>query len=507
MKNYNFNINHSHEELQKRAISGGSVSISSQFIKLLVQFGTVAILGRLLTPHDFGLVAMVATITGFIAVFRDLGLSQASIQNENVTHNQVSNLFWVNVWFGVGFALVVAALSPLVGIFFNEKDLVAITIVSSLSLVIGGLSVQHQSLLRRALRFNVLALIDVVSRVLGSLIAIVWAYYTRNYWSLVCLQMLVDLIYCIGVWVACNWRPGAFKRNSGTKGMLIFGRNMTHYGIVNYFARNSDNLIVGKVGGPVPLGYYSRAYTLMLLPISQLVAPLTGVMVPVLSRLQNDDEQYKKSYLFCVEVLALLSFPLVSLMFLLSSEIIDIMLGKQWGGAKPIFAILCFAAFWQPILNSTGWVMTSLNRTKRMLHWGYINSGTLVLVFLIGSIWSAYGVSIGYSIYMWLILVPYLAFVLKDTPVKVMDVLRMIAQPLLFNIALVVMLFFAKKYVINSFSLPLRVICISLLFGVFSAGFIFLNKRRRALILDFVKKRNKPGSAIEQVNKEHSDLN
>lgn len=442
----------------KKVAIGGLFSLVSQSLLLIVQILTTSLLARLLLPDDFGLVALSATFTGLIAVFKDLGLSMATVQRKQLTHEQVSNLFWLNVLFSLFLSLLVALGAPFIASFYGDDRLLPITIVSGFSLVIAGFTVQHQALLRRGMHFKTLAIVDFCSKLIGNAIGVVWAYLSHSYWALVFYPIFSASIYAICMWLFCAWRPSRFTRGAGTMSMVHFGKDMLHYGIVNYFARNADNFIVGKVAGTTDLGYYSRSYSLMLMPVGQLVSPLTGVVVSALSKLQDVPERYKHYYLEISKVLAIVSFALVSTMFLLSSEIIDIFLGEQWEEAKRIFMILCFAAFWQPLLCSTGWIYTSFGNTKRFVKWGYINSSLLIVSFSIGAIWNTIGVAYAYSIYMWIIVIPNFKYAFHDTPLSVSDILRQVVKPLIYTLWLVLVVYEIKYYWINSFNLMVRTV-------------------------------------------------
>lgn len=488
MAKYDFDVARLDKGFNQRIIKGGGVTILVQIVLLFVQIVTTSLLAHILSPADFGLVALAAAFTSFIVIFKDLGLSMATIQREKLTHNQVSNLFWVNIGVSFVLALIVVAISPLLAIFYENDKLAGILMVSGLSLIIGGFTVQHQALIRREMRFEVLALIDVGSRILGSTISILWAYYTKSYWSLVFMPIMSAFLYCIGVWLACNWQPSRFIRNSGTMELIHFGKNMTHYGIVNYFARNADSLIIGKVASAADLGLYNRCYSLMLLPIGQLVAPLTGVFVSSLSRLQNDSIKFEKYYSQIVKILSIVSFAIVSTMLVLSDEIIEIFLGPQWEDAKKIFFVLCFAALWQPILSTSGWVLTSLNKTDRIVKWGYINSIGLVIAFFVGSFWGIFGVAISYSAYMWLIFIPNLQFAYKGTPISVKAILKTILVPFLVTSIISITFLLIKNSLLINLDLILRTAIVAILVMIAWAIYFFSDKNRVKFILNLRKK-------------------
>jgi PST family polysaccharide transporter len=457
------NINFDFNALSKLSLRGGTINISAQILIFLVQFGTLAIMARLISPTDFGVVAMAQSITGFILIFKDLGLSMATVQKDEITIQQVSNLFWINAIIGFLLTLAVIAVSPFVALFFNETVVRNILLISSFGLLVGGLTIQHQALLRRQMKYAQLATVDVVSKLLGSIISIIIALQIRNYWALVLMPLIISSLYLLGIIIVMPWKPKRYRKKAGIRSLIDFGKNMTVYGIINYFARNGDNIIIGKFIGANSLGYYSRAYSLMMLPIGQLIAPLTGVMIPTLSRLQTKPDEFRKYFKNLITLIAFLTLPLIATLGILGEEVVLIVLGNDWSESILLYKILCIAAFWQPILNSTGWILTSLGQTKRLLHWGIINSSLLILSFFIGVQWGVIGLSVGYAIYYWLILIPYFYYVTKHTPVRLKDLFDSVKSPIIYTI-IISSSVFLFTYFYNGSSLILKVLISIIIF-------------------------------------------
>ena len=228
------------EDLRGRSVRGGFIILAAQYCKFVLQLGSTVLLARLLTPEDYGLMGMVAVFIGLISLFKHMGLSTATVQKAEVTHNQVSNLFWVNVVFSVAIMVLTVALARVVAVLYNEPRLTGITIVLATGFVFGGLTVQHEALLRRQMRFGTLAAIDIVSLSLGYATAIVMALLKSGYWALVAMEIAMSLTNMLGVWLLCGWRPGLPKRYSGTGNMLAFGGNLTGVSIMNYASRNLE---------------------------------------------------------------------------------------------------------------------------------------------------------------------------------------------------------------------------------------------------------------------------
>lgn len=431
-----FNTEHLAKDLKGRAVRGGAVTFLGQAAKFVLQLGSTMILARILTPEDFGLIAMVAAITGFVVLFKDLGLSMATVQRSEINHDQISTLFWINVIISLGLTLVTAALAPVIAWFYQDPRLVWITLVLGTAFIFGGLTVQHQALLRRQMRFVDLAVIDVIAMAAGILTGIVCGMYGLGYWSLVAMQLVTAMATAIGVWIKCDWRPGHMKFGTGVRPMLSFGGYMTGFSLVNYFARNLDNVLLGRFAGAQATGLYSRAYSLLLLPIGQVTAPISAVAIPTLSRLQDEPARYQSYYLKAVTAIAYMTMPMVVIMAVLSSEIVTLILGDQWAVASKLFRILAVVALLQPIGATVGWVYVSLGQTRRMFNWVCLAGPVTVLSFIIGIQWGALGVAYGYAIVNCVLIGPQLAYAYLQSPIDLKNVLLNIYRPLLLSITM-----------------------------------------------------------------------
>jgi len=445
-----FSTEHLTGDLKRRSVRGGAATFAGQGAKFILNLGSTMVLARILTPQDFGLIAMVTAVTAFIMIFRDLGLSMATVQRAEINHGQISTLFWINVALSAALMLVTLVLSPAVAWFYEDPRLVAVTAALSIAFLFGGLTVQHQALLRRQMRLSAVATIDVVSMAAGILTALLCAWAGMGYWALVWMQIATAVANAAGVWIASDWRPGWPVRRSGVRSMLAFGGNLTGFGIVNYFARNFDNVLIGRFCGAQSLGLYSRAYSLLLFPIGQITAPMTAVAVPALSRLQSEPERYRRFYLKAIKLIAYVSMPLVAAMGVLSTEIVRLVLGKEWLDASPIFMVLALAAILQPVGSTVGWIYISGGQTRRMFAWVCIVTPLILLSFISGLPWGAIGVASGYAICNILIIVPQFSFALKYSPVSIRDVLSVMYRPLTLSVIIALAMTIVRARVIES---------------------------------------------------------
>jgi O-antigen/teichoic acid export membrane protein len=417
-----FDTEHLKSDIKSRSLRGGAATILGQGARFCIQMVSTVVLARLLVPADFGMVAMVTAITRFAGIFGDIGLSMATIQKPEINHEQVSTLFWVNVGLSMLTATAVAVSAPAIALFYDEPRLTMITIALAGTFFLGGLGVQHDALLRRQMRFTALESIRFASMVTGVGAAIIFALLGAGYWALVVMQVVSTLVAVIGVWVASGWYPGRPVRRSGVKGMLAFGSNVTGFNVVNYFARSADNILIGRFWGSGPLGFYGKAYNLLMMPLKQINMPLASVVVPALSRLHGDHQKYRRYYLRTISLITLLSTPIVAWLIVCSEDLILVMLGSQWLPASRIFSVLGFSALIQPLYFTQGWLHMSSGRSDRYLRWGVVASFLIVLAFLVGLPHGPIGVAAAYAVVSWAIIVPCMWYAGNSAGIRTGDI-------------------------------------------------------------------------------------
>lgn len=399
-------------DLKGKTVRGGVATGMAQVCLGAMQLAVIPILARLLSPGDFGLVAMVTVVTGFAVMFVDAGLSMATVQRDKVTPQQVTNLFWMAVLLGTGIAATVAALAPAIAWFYGEPRLVPITLALSVSFVFSGLTIQHRALLRRTMQFHKLTAIQVVAAALGHVIAVILAWQLRNYWALVARPIVTAVVMAVGTWSLCHWRPGLPRRGTGVRQMAYFGFNLAGFNLINYLSRNVDYLLIGWRWGPTELGFYERAYRLLMFPLRQVNLPMSTVSVPALSRLQNEPEKYVQAYETIIGKLIYLTGSLVGFLIVTSDPVIRIVFGEQWLKSIPIFQWLAIVAVRHAYLNTTGWLFISQGRSREMLRWACIGTTITVSSFAIGLPYGPVGVAIAYALIPMFISPPILFWML-----------------------------------------------------------------------------------------------
>jgi PST family polysaccharide transporter len=386
-------------DLKGRTISSGVVTVAAQGVQLVLNLVSIMALARLLAPKDFGLYAMVTTVMGYLVVFMDAGLSTATVQREHITQAQVSNLFWINVALSSAAALVLAVSSPLVAWFYREPRLVVITLILSSTFFLGGLTVQHQALLKRQMRFKALAVIQVTSMLVGVVLGIGMAWFGYRYWALVFSNVAMVAAVVLLTWCAIPWRPKLPSRGTGTGSLVRFGTSMAGGGFIYALAKGADNLLVGRFYGPDAVGLYSRAAQLLNRPLDQFLYPISSVFVPALSRVQTQAERYRRTFMQVYESMALVSFLSTGLLLALSRPITLVVLGPRWEKAAIIFAAFTLAALTHPVARAATWLFISQGRGGR--DWLLVNvlgAALAVASFVVGLPFGPAGIAIAYSI-------------------------------------------------------------------------------------------------------------
>ncbi len=424
-----FETAHLKTDLKERSVKGGALVFVTQALIFVSKFGSTPILARLLTPEDYGLIGMATVLTGFVEYFGTLGLSTATIQRTKINHEQVSTLFWINVGVSCLVALAIALLAPLVAAFYHEPRLRGVTLALSFSFIFGGLTVQHQALLRRQMKFDRLAKIEIISTTIGVLVAIAAAYSGLSYWALILMTIVTVMCNAVGVWLACSWRPGLPVRNAGVRSLLAYGGNITGFGIVNYFSRNLDNVLIGRRWGSQELGLYAQAYKLVLLPIQQINNPITSVALPTLSSLQTEPEKFCNFYYKAMLAISILGMPMIGFIYADADRLILLALGEQWLDTIPIFKFLVPAAFNAIVGVGLGWAYQSLGTVDRLFRWGVFYSVVNATIFVLSVPYGAIGVAAAYGLSSPFFLVAGYAYCYHKTPLKLSKLAAVLYPP------------------------------------------------------------------------------
>lgn len=460
-----FDTGHLKEQLKEKAVRSSFNLMAAQVISFVLRMGSMMILARILMPEHFGLISMVTSLTIIVERFQDMGLSTATMQRKEITHEQVSALFWINVGFGTLLMTIIAALSWVIAWFFSEHRLVGITIALSSTFFLGGLTVQHLALLRRQMRFGEIAWIQIVSESLSIAISIGLAWQGFKYWALVWKEIARGAFIVLGTWVMCQWRPTLPSRAAGLNPMLRVGRDISGSNIVHLISQNFDQILLGRFWGAGPLGFYRQASMMLHTPLSSLYNPIGSVSIPALSALQNEPWKYSR---YCEKVVSILSFvslPLLTYCIIFSNSLVRLMLGEKWIDSVPIFRILAIAALVMPIASICSSVMITCGKTARNFWYSVLGAVILIPALSIGISWGPIGVAAAYTISGYIWIYPSLWYSFRGTPVSIHGILKAMFRPAFcsFIMGVILVLVFPGLFKRTILEIPL-----SLVIGILS---------------------------------------
>lgn len=424
-----FDTEHLKDNLKRKSVKSGLSAIAAEIISFVLRIGSTVVFARILMPEDFGLISMVTAIIAIAEMSKDLGLSTATIQTKNITHQQVTNLFWINTGLGVLIMFVVASLSYVFAWFYSETRLVPITLALSLSFFFGGLTIQHDALLRRQMQFGRLAWIKIVSTLMSIAVGIWLGLHGYEYWALVWKEITAAVFIAVGTWLLCPWLPGLPARTSGVTSMLSKGLHVTGYNFIYFLSQSIDQILIGRLWGAGSLGYYRQAKQLVLVPVNQLQNPVGNVSLPLLSALQNEPDRYRDYYRKIISILAFATMPIATYLFVYSKDLIHLLLGDKWMSSAPICSAFAIAVFLRPVLSTCEFVMVASGQTRRYLLWGLISALWVVASFIIGAYWGPLGIAYAYAISIYVAFLPSLWFSFQNTPVSISLVFKAMSNP------------------------------------------------------------------------------
>lgn len=349
----------------------------------LLSIMATAVLARLLTPNDYGLIGMVATLTAFLQVFSEMGLSWATIQKRTLSYPQVINLWWVNAAIGSFLWIICFFVAPHIAIFFNQPELTAITKIMGASFLLAGVGVQPLAVMTRQMRFKEITVIDLASLTSGLVAGIYLAFWGYGYWALVLQALVYQSTKSILLLYRSQFLFQLPTRGVGTLALISFGGLFAVNGLMIYIARSLDSVLIARWWGAEDLGYYSRAYFLMLLPSTIAAGALTSLMVPSLSALKHDRDRFGSAYRRSVTLVAFVACPMSVGLALTAADTVTLIYGERWLPVVPILIWLSLAGVTQPIYNTNGWLFTAVGRPKPYLWLTIVNAIILAIAFVI----------------------------------------------------------------------------------------------------------------------------
>jgi O-antigen/teichoic acid export membrane protein len=384
--------------MRARILSGLAWKSISQVTLLAMRLIVGVVLARLLTPHEFGLAGMVIVFSGLGMLFADLGFAAALVQRRTLSEHDRSTAFWTTLAVGAVLTLAGVALSGPISDFYGEPAVRPMFAVLSLGFTVGALEATMAALLSRELQFRKLEIRRIIAAVAAAAVGIVAAVLGAGAWSIIYSQLAAGVIAAVLIWTLSPWHPKfqySFEslRTLGGYSSKVFGWNFLFF-----LNRNSDNMLIGRYLGASALGLYTVAYSIMLLPLTQISTPVRNVLFPAFSRLQDDPERVASLWLRANRVIAALTLPAALGIIAIAPEFVSVALGERWLDAVPVIRILAWVGLLLSLQRLNGSVLQARNQAGTVLAFAVVAFLASLSAFVIGLQWGLVGVAASYAV-------------------------------------------------------------------------------------------------------------
>jgi PST family polysaccharide transporter len=464
-------------DLHQRSLRGGAMAMISQGGNVATQIISTIVLARILVPEDFGLVAMVSAITGYVAVFVDLGTRDAVAQRARLEEGEASALFWITAATGLAFTLVTVSCAPLIAAFYGVPKLKAITMAMSVPFMLSALYYQQYALMRRALMFRKLAIIDISGNAIGTASAILLAHLGYGYWALVWKPGITAFVTACAVWATCGWWPGRPTFTQGVRSILRFGLNVTGFIIADTISRSMDRVALGHTYGPRVLGFYQNAFNIYDNAVAVSASSLHNVATATLSKLREDMVALRRAWSTALSSLAFFAAPAFVVLAVVAQDLVVLLLGPKWRTAGAILSVLALRGPAQVVASSLGWLHVTAGRPDRWRHWGVINCGLTIIALLCGLRYGAIGVATSYAILAYLVVVPAVLYAGQPLGIRTRDVLVAAGPQVVCALATAGLGFVLRQTLFEGVSVPVRLGLLCLLCSAFYLAVMVLGFR------------------------------
>lgn len=475
-------------EIKKELTKGVYYTAISKYAGIIVSLLITSILSRLLTPEDFGVMAIATVIIVFFNIFSDLGLGAAIIQNKELTEQDYSNIYSFTIFLGLILGLLFFFLSWPISEYYNNHLFVPICQILSINVFFATINIVPNSLLLKDKKFKFIAYRIFILQSIGGVSSVIAVFLGAGIYAL----LIAPIFSSIGIFVINYiYHPILFHLKfsmSSLRKIYVYSLYQFLFSFINYLSRNLDKLLIGRFLGMIPLGYYEKSYRLMTLPLQNITNVITPVMHPIFSEYQNDRQQLTDYYLKIVKLLAFIGFPLSVFLFFTANEIVIVIFGEQWIDSIPIFQILSLSVGLQVVLSSTGSIYQASNSTKALFYVGTINTSINIIGLLIGIFLSkslnviAWAVTISYYLNF---VVSYWVLISKIFKIHFSLLIQNLISPLIVSALLVVVFHFINNYIQISYLL-ISILMKLIIFLIFL--FIYIHIRGEYDIISFLKK-------------------
>jgi PST family polysaccharide transporter len=360
--------------IKKQLFSGVFYTALAKYSGILVTLVVSGVLGRLLSPDDFGVVAIAMVIISFFWLFTDMGISPAIVQNKTLTKHDLCDIFSFTIWMGLILAILFFAGAGLIADYYDNEMLRPICQLLSLNVFFAAVNIVPNALFYKNKEFRLLAIRTFAIQLICGALAVAAAFAGAGLYALTINPILSGIIIFIVCMRKYPLRPSFTLGLTALKKIFSYSAYQFMFSLINFFSRNLDKLLIGKQLSMESLGFYEKSYRLMMLPLQNITAVITPVMHPVFSDFQDDKTKLASSYEKVIKLLAFIGGPLSAYLFFCSRELMLIIFGDQWMPSVPVFSILALSVGIQVVMSSSGSIYQAAGDTRSLFICGLFSA-------------------------------------------------------------------------------------------------------------------------------------
>lgn len=476
--------------LGKQLFSGVVITSATKYLGLIIGLVISAILARLLSPAEFGIVAITTVFISFFNILGDIGIAPSIVQNKSLTNLDIKSIFLLTIIIAISLSIFFFLIAPLVGNFYDSVPLINLCRLLSIAIFFNIIKIVPQAVLIKNLQFKKLGLLSLIAQLIAGVIGIYLAYLGYSFYALVYRSIAMSFLFFLFLFFLNPVTPVAVSKDSINK-IKSFSSFQFLFNTINYFSRNLDNILIGKYLGKSSLGYYEKSYYLMTLPLQNLTHVLTPVMHPVLSNFQDDKNRIYSSYKIISRMLSIIGFPLSVFLFFSASDIILIIYGSQWVESIPVFKVLALSVGLQVVLSSSGSIYQAVNRTDLLFFSGALAAIVMLSSISLGVFCFGNLVAIGYCLlgaFTFNFFQCYIILINKALDESIVDYLKIFFIPLLSSICLFAILYFFSSWMGSFKNIYFSLFTKAIITVLTVVPFIFFSKSNKELISKYVLK-------------------
>lgn len=480
--------------LAQKALSGFIWTLTSRAGTRISIFVVSIVLARLLTPADFGLIAMLSVFFAVSSSLVDSGFTHALIREKTISEVDKSTVFFINLFISLFLYTILWFSSPYIAKFFDQPELMWLARVMGIDIVLKALIIVQRAVYMQTLRFKLLSYTDIGVSLLTGIIAVFLAYYGFGVWALAIKYFLSSLFIFIVFFTINPWRPTSFINADSFKRLFGFGSRLLVTGLINVFYNNVYNLTIGKLFSADILGYYNRAYLLVNQSITTISMALGQVTYPILSKTKDDAPRLKEAHKKIVNVISFINIPISVILAFSAEPLVLVLLGEKWVETVPFVQLLSISAIVTHLIALNINILKVIGRSDLYLRTSVISKVLTTIAVIVGIQFGVWGLVISSVVAIYLEVIVSMLFTSKFFNYNISDQLRDIFPIYLLMIPLVFVLILIRYVNFNSNILNLVVVIgtgITIYVGTaYLMKSIALTQIREVLLL-FLKNRKK----------------